>query len=84
MKVRANRKDARSSEHEKPTTGNLRYVGTDKHAAKVLEGKFFSNVAPKNAHKDRVRHDWVCSECGHQNRDYHVNCFNCNAKVRPF
>lgn len=77
--------DARTAERP-PDTPTMKYVGTDKHAAKVIEGKFSSNVGPRKSHftKEHERHRWVCVVCDHENREYMVNCFNCNAKTRPF
>lgn len=84
-KVKVKVQDVRRAETKPPDTPSLRYLGHDKHGEKVALGKFGSNVAPRNAGKGKLRPDfWVCVECNHENRDYHVRCFKCNADTRPF
>jgi rubrerythrin len=83
--IKATVRDVNKTDERPPDTPTLKFLGTDKHAKKIIEGKFSSNVAPKNAGKGKVRPEtWECSACGHTNRDYHATCFECNARTRPF
>lgn len=77
--------DVRRSDAPPPNTPTLRYLGHDKHAEKIITGKFGSNVAPRRAGQGRPHPDrWVCCECDYENRDYHKTCFKCNARTRPW
>lgn len=59
------------------TPPTLRYLGTDHHSRKVIEGKFMSNVGPRNFGRDRLREDdWFC-DCGDIHRSYLVRCTKC-------
>lgn len=71
---------------EGTTSGTLKYLGTDKHSRKVLEGKLFSNVMPKNFGRDkRPDSDWFCAreDCIGPHRAYLAKCTKCGER-RPF
>lgn len=56
----------------------MRYLGTDNHSKKIMEGKFASNVQPKNFGKGNgEREPWTCPRCGRVNREYMARCFDC-------
>lgn len=64
----------------------LRYLGTDKHSRKLMEGKFFSNVGPKNFGKNQLpKDDWDCGnkDCSGPHRSYLTKCSTCGMR-RPF
>lgn len=84
-KIRVAVKDVRRSETPPPDTPTLKYLGHDKHAEKILTGKFGSNVAPRRSGQGQQHPDgYVCVECGHENRYYHATCFKCNQRTRPW
>lgn len=71
---------------EGTTNGPLKYLGTDNHSRKIMEGKFFSNVAPKNFGKDTLpKEEWGCDEpdCAGPHRHYLTKCSKCGMR-RPF
>ena len=85
MGIKAKVTDVTKTDERPPETPTLKYLGYDKHGAKVNAGKFSSNVAPKRAGMGKPRPEtWTCSECDYENREYHATCFNCNARTRPF
>lgn len=61
-----------SEEQAQPT---LKYLGTDMHSKKVLEGKFFSNVGPRRfgAGYNVSNKEWFC-DCGEVYPSYRVKC----------
>lgn len=83
MKVKV--QDVTRTDERPADSPTLRYLGYDKHGAKLASGKFGSNVAPKRAGQGKpIRQNWTCELCGHENREYHKTCFGCNAYSRPF
>ena len=66
--------------------GPLKYLGTDMHSRKILEGKFFSNVGPKNFGKNATPKEmWDCGgeDCEGPHRHYLTRCSKCGMR-RPF
>lgn len=61
--------------NEAPQT--LKYLGTDNHSKKLMEGKFSSNVQPRNFGKGQKREPWVCPDCSRENREYLMKCWTC-------
>jgi hypothetical protein len=71
---------------EGTTTGPLKYLGTDHHSRKIMEGKFSSNVAPKNFGRAPLpKQEWGCDDknCAGPHRHYLVKCDKCGMR-RPF
>ncbi len=71
---------------EGTTTGPLKYLGTDMHSRKIIEGKFSSNVAPRNFGKSPLpKEEWGCDEpdCSGPHRHYLTRCDKCGMR-RPF
>jgi hypothetical protein len=71
---------------EGTTNGPLKYLGTDMHSRKILEGKFASNVAPRNFGKSPLpKNEWGCDreDCSGPHRHYLTRCSECGMR-RPF
>jgi len=71
---------------EGTTNGPLKYLGTDMHSRKVLEGKFFSNVGPRKFGRNELpKEEWSCDSdaCAGPHRHYLTRCPQCGAR-RPF
>lgn len=71
---------------EGTTNGPLKYLGTDMHSRKVLEGKFFSNVGPRKFGRNELpKEEWSCEsqDCAGPHRHYLTRCPQCGAR-RPF